>query len=157
MLANLVPIGSVVIEVGTQTGKWARTILDDIKPSKLHVVDIDWTQFQNELFKEKEPVIIHDGSSWEVLEEFPDNHFDCIYIDASHEENHVRMDANVSVRKVKKDGIIIFNDYTTWSPYEVAPYGVLKVVNELLASGEWKVAGFTFHPWGYHDIAIIRK
>ena len=157
MLASLVSPGTEVIEVGTQTGKWARVILDDIKPAKLHVVDIDWSQFDNQLFQKHEPIVIHDGKSWEILETFPNNHFDLIYIDASHEENHVRLDANVSIRKIKQDGILIFNDYTTWSPYEVAPYGVLKVVNEILVSGEWKIAGFALHPWGFHDIALIRK
>lgn len=156
MFSQLVPKDSKIIEVGTQTGKWARDIIDVAQPSVLHVVDIDYSQFDQELFAKTDPITVHKGYSWDVLETFPDGHFDCIYIDASHEYSHVKRDAIISDAKLASNGILIFNDYTTWSPYEVTPYGVLKVVNEILSTGNWKIAGLALHPWGYHDIALIR-
>ena len=64
-------------------------------------------------------------------------------------------DARVAVRKVKPDGLLIFDDYTGRSPMEAIPYGVVAVVNELVAEG-CNVVGLALTPTGYFDIALAR-
>jgi len=59
----------------------------------------------------KDKVIISRGYSHINIHKFPDEFFDMIYIDANHEPDYVLEDAVVSFRKLKKGGILIFDDY----------------------------------------------
>jgi predicted O-methyltransferase YrrM len=54
-------------------------------------------------------------SNSEILN-FPDEYFDIIYIDGNHEPEYVLEDAVLSFRKLKQDGIMIFDDYGWGGP-----------------------------------------
>lgn len=54
---------------------------------------------------------IRRGYSHNEVPKFPDEFFDIIYIDGNHEEEYVLEDAVLSIRKLKKGGILIFDDY----------------------------------------------
>jgi len=56
-------------------------------------------------------VIFNRGYSNVELCKLEDNFFDIIYIDGNHEAEYVLEDAVLSFRKLKKNGIIIFDDY----------------------------------------------
>lgn len=58
-----------------------------------------------------EIVTIHKGYSDNVLNSFPDNYFDLIYIDADHSYESVKKDLDISYYKVKSGGIISGHDY----------------------------------------------
>jgi predicted O-methyltransferase YrrM len=59
----------------------------------------------------KDKIIIHRGYSHNKVITFEDDFFDMIYIDGNHEPEYVLEDAVLSFRKLKKGGIMIFDDY----------------------------------------------
>jgi hypothetical protein len=151
--------GGIVGEVGTQTGRFAKAIFDIAKPRRLDVFDLTLDRFMPGELAEpirRGEVVMHVGDSAALLATFPDQHFDWLYIDADHSYEGVQRDIAQAVKKVKETGVLVFNDYTLWSPLEGCRYGVLKAVNELAATGVWDFAYLALHPWGYHDVALRR-
>jgi predicted O-methyltransferase YrrM len=59
----------------------------------------------------KDRVTVCRGYSNNEIPKFQDNFFDIIYIDGNHENEYVLEDAVLSFRKLKKGGILIFDDY----------------------------------------------
>jgi predicted O-methyltransferase YrrM len=126
-------------------------------PKDLHLIDINYSQFNNEYIKiAKERVIKHQGDSATTLSRFPDQYFDLIYIDADHSLDGVRRDLQAAKSKVKRGGYLLCNDYTVWSPLEAQSYGVMYAINEFCASERWPVVYFGLHGLGYHDIGLRR-
>jgi predicted O-methyltransferase YrrM len=64
----------------------------------------------------KDRIVINRGYSNSEIPKFEDNFFDIIYIDGNHEPEYVLEDAVLSFRKLKKDGIMIFDDYGWGGP-----------------------------------------
>lgn len=64
----------------------------------------------------KDKIVINRGYSNTEIPKFEDNFFDIIYIDGNHEPEYVLEDAVLSFRKLKKDGIMIFDDYGWGGP-----------------------------------------
>ena len=64
----------------------------------------------------KDKIIINRGYSNNEIPKFPDNFFDIIYIDGNHEPEYVLEDAVLSFRKLKNNGIMIFDDYGWGGP-----------------------------------------
>ena len=152
------PVGGIVAEVGTQAGFFARRLLDEIDPERLDLFDLEFNTLRsnNPEVATDTRVRLHLGDSSTLLADQADASFDLIYIDGDHALDGVRRDASCSVRKIKPDGMLVFNDYTIWSPLEMDDYGVVPVVNAMLASGEWEVVYLALHPLMYCDIAIRR-
>jgi predicted O-methyltransferase YrrM len=65
---------------------------------------------------QKDKIVINRGYSNRVIPTLEDNYFDIIYIDGNHEPEYVMEDAVLSFRKLKKDGIMIFDDYGWGGP-----------------------------------------
>jgi predicted O-methyltransferase YrrM len=65
---------------------------------------------------EKDKIVIKVGYSNIEIPKFDDAFFDIIYIDGNHEPDYVMEDAVLSFRKLKKDGIMIFDDYGWGGP-----------------------------------------
>jgi hypothetical protein len=102
--------------------------------SKLYCVDPwedynDYPEYKNEqstIYKsfidnieksgEKDKIIIKRGYSNNEIPKFDDEFFDIIYIDGNHEPEYVLEDAVLSFRKLKKNGIMIFDDYGWCGP-----------------------------------------
>ena len=72
---------------------------------------------------EKDKIIIRRGYSHIELQKFEDEFFDIIYIDGNHEPNYTLEDGVLSFRKLKKGGIIIFDDYG-WGGPEMTKKGI---------------------------------
>jgi predicted O-methyltransferase YrrM len=156
-LLHYLPKNGVVAEVGTQTGYFARKIIDTTQPATLHTIDINWSVFEREKFLqeiENGVMQIYEGDSVAILSQFPDEHFDWIYIDADHSYNGVSRDIQCASQKVKPNGILVFNDYTSWSPLEAYPYGVSRAVNEFCLTQGWEFIFLALSTNGYHDVAI---
>ena len=69
-----------------------------------------------EVSGEKDKIIINRGYSNKEVCKFDDDFFDIIYIDGNHEPEYVLEDAVISFRKLKKNGILIFDDYDEIDP-----------------------------------------
>ena len=65
---------------------------------------------------DKSKIIINRGFSNLQIPKFQDDFFDIIYIDGNHEPEYVLEDAVLSFRKLKKNGIMIFDDYGWGGP-----------------------------------------
>jgi len=59
----------------------------------------------------KEKINVRRGYSNVEIPKFQDDFFDIIYIDGNHEPEYVLEDAVLSFRKLKRGGMMIFDDY----------------------------------------------
>lgn len=156
---ELLPRGGRVAELGTQAGRYARQILDVSHPDELHLFDLEFDTLRAHApgVAADSRVHLHLGDSSTELARLPDESFSWIYVDGDHSEPGVRRDAECAARKLRRDGILVFNDYTLWSPMEMTDYGIVPVVNGLLSDGVWEVVYFALHPLMYCDIALRRR
>lgn len=121
-LLDRLPKQAVCAELGTHEGTFAEAILRIARPRELHVVDIDLSRLRAAPELAADPaVVLHAQDSAACLAQFPDRHFDWIYIDADHSYPAVRRDADIALRKIKDDGFLVFNDYIFWSHEECCP------------------------------------
>jgi glycosyltransferase involved in cell wall biosynthesis len=169
--------GQAVAEVGVALGDFSEFLLRALEPScfvaidlfKIHEIAELWGRPTSEIFgngshldyyrrrfaRYGDRIRIEEGLSQEMLARYPDDTFALIYIDAGHDYENVRRDAELAALKLKQDGVIVFNDYTM-SDLEGTSYGVVPAVNELVAGGGWRVVGFALQPHMFCDIAIRR-
>ena len=73
-------------------------------------------------------IILIRKNSDEVFNLLKDNFFDLIYIDGNHTFNFVKLDITNSLKKIKKDGIIVCDDYASPGWWDD---GVTKAVNKM--------------------------
>ena len=156
-LLERLPKQSVCAELGTQEGRFASAILRTTHPCELHIVDLDLSKLEcRECLVADSAVTLHEMDSAACLKQFPDNYFDWIYIDADHSYQAVRRDADVALRKIKKDGMVVFNDYILWSHEEMVPYGVVAAVNEICIEHNLAWVYFALNDSMYCDVALRR-
>jgi len=155
---RVLPANGKIAELGTQAGWFAEQVMTVLRPRELHLFDleVDTLRRARPALAEHTSVRLHIGDSSIELAKLPDHYFDWIYIDGDHRLEGVRRDTKVAVDKIKPDGILVFNDYTVWSVLEFTDYGVVPVVNDLLASGEWAMVYIALHPLMYCDVALRR-
>ena len=173
---SMMPINMVVAEVGVAFGDFSRKILDNMHPSKFYAIDIfddsvkgmweknifeetnmthyEW--YKNRFSKEIAAEIVEQrkGYSWECLEQFPDNYFDYVYLDAAHDYISVSRDVEVLKRVVKAGGIIQFNDYIFYDYGVMVPYGIMPVVNKLVNDTKSEVLYYCLSLDGFDDIVV---
>jgi SAM-dependent methyltransferase len=156
ILAEL-PKGGIGAEVGTQHGYFARKLLDTVQPRELHLFDLSFDGFDKAGYLQRSDVVkTHQGDSANLLARFPAGSFDWIYIDADHRYEGVKRDIAVAKRVIKEDGLLMFNDFTYWSPLEAFDYGVAHAVCELCLDDDWEIVLFALEPWMYCDVALRR-
>ena len=152
------PKGGICAEVGTQEGFFAERMLAVVQPERLHLFDIDDAPLRargTDLLS-RPGVELHLGDSSTMLATFPDDHFDWIYIDGDHSYEGASRDIRVARTKVKPGGLLIFNDFTLWSPTECIDYGVPHAVCELSLNHGFNFVYFALHPHLYNDVALRR-
>jgi hypothetical protein len=138
-------------------GEFSREIVEIVSPTELHLIDQYLEPRARALASDPGGYIrLHEGDSADTLEAFPDEYFDWIYIDAQHSYEGVRRDIAVCRRKVKKTGLMLFNDYIPWSYVEMQPYGVMAAVNELCIDDGWEIVYLALPPHMYCDVALRR-
>jgi predicted O-methyltransferase YrrM len=116
------------------------------KDSKLYCIDpwVDYNEYseykgeQQKIFSTflknianctlENKVIINRGFSNNEIPRLNDDFFDIIYIDGNHEPEYVLEDAILSFRKLKKDGILIFDDYG-WGGPDLTQRGIDAFLN----------------------------
>lgn len=133
------PTGSICAEIGVFRGRWTRHILEVTRPRELHLIDAwwelygdffpdwgDYTEFGHlgtrrayddtqriiaETASTATKVVTHVGDDCEILESFPDEYFDWVYLDTSHTYDDTTRELEVLSRKVKRDGFISGDDW----------------------------------------------
>jgi hypothetical protein len=75
---------------------------------------------------------VHRTLSHQAAPLFPDEHFDWIYVDASHFYDDVKVDLEAFWPKLKRGGYIAGDDYDRRGIWE---HGVTRAVDEFIASG----------------------
>lgn len=75
---------------------------------------------------------VHRTLSHLAAPQFPDEHFDWIYVDASHFYDDVKVDLEAFWPKLKRGGYIAGDDYDRRGIWE---HGVTRAVDEFIASG----------------------
>ncbi|MDJ0600260.1 MAG: class I SAM-dependent methyltransferase [Crocosphaera sp.] len=139
-LVEMLPKQSVGAEIGVHTGNFSQKIINSIAPKELHLID-PWEYQTSDTYAEawyggqaKEgqktmderysgvcdrfsqeiqagQVTVHRGYSTDILEQFPDEYFDWIYIDGNHLYEYVLKDLELSFKKTKSGGFITGDDY----------------------------------------------
>lgn len=61
------------------------------------------------------------GESVELLTRFPRGHFDSVYVDGDHRAPHALTDIILSWRALKKNGVMVIDDYL-WKRGELEPH-----------------------------------
>ncbi|MGH7801501.1 MAG: class I SAM-dependent methyltransferase [Thermodesulfobacteriota bacterium] len=159
VLLERLPKGGVVAEVGTLHGEFAHQILHIVEPRELHLIDHEIQPTVRKMADDpslRRRLHIHHRDSVEALDSFTDQYFDWIYIDAQHTYDGVKRDIGAACRKIKSDGLLIFNDYTVWSYVEMQPYGVVAAVNELCIEDGWEILYLTLPSHMYCDVGVRR-
>jgi Methyltransferase domain len=172
------PPGPRLAEVGVALGAFSKFLIQNLKPSafhgfdlfQLHHVEYLWGEktsdvmrglthvdfYREEMINTGLTVTVHEGSSHLTLESTEDEYFNMIYVDAEHTYAEVKRDAEIAVRKLAPQGILVFNDYIMYDPFQKADYGIVPVVNEMVVNRGWKVIGFALQKHMFCDIAICR-
>ncbi len=165
------PMNARVAEIGVADGNFSECILKINQPEKLHLIDC-W-EYQNDSeyqldcndvsqkeqerrfrfvkkrFRDNPDVKIHREYSLVSSQKFPNHYFDWIYLDANHSYRAVKEDLNAWYPKVKTDGIISGNDYTS-KPY----YGVIPAVDKFAKEQGLVMFLLDCDPW--HSWALAK-
>lgn len=149
-LMKSLPSPDRVLEIGTKHGDNANWILQETQPQEVHIIDPKMFRFRHNDAR----FFLHEGLSTDVLPTLRDYYFDWIYVDGDHSYEVVTEDLNWSKRKLKPNGIIICNDYTSWDCRAVWEYGVQRAVNEFCMYHDWEIIGMGLEPFGRHDVAL---
>ena len=158
LIKNL-PRRGRVAEIGTFRGQFARAMIEACDPEELHLFDLTFEHLAHDYF---DPLVaqgrvrLHVGNSSATLSAFPDHYFDWIYIDGDHSYDVVSRDITVAKTKIRHDGYLVFNDYTTFSPLELIQYGVQRAVNDLCLTEDFEIIYFALGDHGYHDVCLRR-
>lgn len=72
---------------------------------------------------------IYRGCSGDVLDKFPDQYFDWVYIDGNHLYEFAKLDLELSLKKTKINGFIMGDDYAEGGWWQG---GVKKAVDEFI-------------------------
>ena len=159
--------GGKVAEIGVNCGDFSELILKIVEPERLHLIDI-WNSamYPESLWKEvcakfREPV--NDGKVWihrkfsiEAADDFENDYFDWIYLDADHSYDSVSGELAKYAPKIKHDGIIAGHDYTQGHWEELCKYGVIEAVHEFCVKYEWELVYLTVEPTEGQSFAIRR-
>lgn len=179
MMARVeLPRAPVVTEVGVGVGDFSAFLLEQLQPRlfnaidifRMHEIDDFWgvprrqimgDRTHAEFFRHRFATLgdrmrIYEGDSRVCMELLEDGSQDLIYIDANHDLEPVRAEAEIATRKIKNEGVVIFNDYIVYDHLIRIPYGVVQAVNELVLTGQWRIVGFALHHSMFCDIAIRR-
>ena len=151
-MLEFLPRNGIVAELGTFHGNFARRILEISSPTELHLVDVDFTEF-NPQGLQNASVRRHEGLTTQVMESFRDEMFDWIYVDADHSFDGVMADACTAASKLKPEGYLVFNDFAHIDP-KLGRYGVHRAVVDFMLENQWPLKFFAYQASGLYDVAI---
>ncbi|QDT08364.1 class I SAM-dependent methyltransferase [Planctomycetes bacterium K23_9] len=158
---------AVVAELGVNRGEFSETIIQELAPEKLHLVDIWHTERYNDgLYREIQAkfateiesgkVEIHRDLSTDAAPAFADDYFDLVYIDTDHSYETTRDELNAYASKVKPNGILSGHDYSMGNWVGSFRYGVIEAVHEFCVQSNWELRYLTCEPLESQSFAIRR-
>jgi len=171
--------GAHVAELGVGFGGYSSQILSDAHPSKfdaydifnLHEIPMLWGKPSSEIFGGKTQqkyyedkfkdalnsgiMNIYPGDSSTQLNSRPPETYDVIYIDGDHTIKGAAKDTAASLRAIKSNGILVFNDYVVYDKTGEM-YGVVHAVNDLCVNHGWRVLYLALQSEMFCDIALVR-
>ncbi|MDY6974293.1 MAG: class I SAM-dependent methyltransferase [Thermodesulfobacteriota bacterium] len=171
-LQSVIPPGGIGAEIGVQKGFFTHSIIDSIKPSRLHLIDPwyligekwPWAEtnkstckaLQNVIYwfhKElvRGDIILHIGFDQDVLQTFSDNCLDWVYLDTSHSYEDTKHELKLLSRKVKANGIIAGDDW--FSNPEHPFFGQCLAIREFVSKSDYKILASSDDD---HQWAIIK-
>ncbi len=89
-----------------------------------------------------------------MLAQFDNETFDWIYVDADHTYRGVKRDIEAAAPKIKKGGLIIFNDFARISRSSLGVFGVHQAVCEFAVNERWPFEYFCFQGDALYDVAL---
>ncbi len=110
--------GRTVLETGGfmgTTSAWLALTLESMGGGILHIAEIDPSraaiiEARMESIRPGEDAIIHRGDVMDVIRASPDDYFDFVWLDDSHEQQHVAAEIEALWPKVKRGGLIVGHD-----------------------------------------------
>jgi hypothetical protein len=149
------PKASIGAEIGVYRGDFTAQLLAHIPLSKLHLIDCWWTlgseAYEHEWFEgtstreayeqalqvADDRCEFHIGDDLEILPSFPDDYFDWVYLDTSHEYEHTLDELQILRAKVKLNGLIAGDDWFPDPAHEF--HGVYRAVTEFCELSGWEI------------------
>lgn len=144
-LIELIPKNSIGVEIGVFKGDFSKILLKTIQPQILYLID-PWEGIIGSGDKNGDNIEQINGDLYyvnniipqflfipqvkilrhysDVINTFPDEYLDWVYVDGLHEYEFVKHDLESSYKKIKDGGCIMGHDYNLSFP------GVIRAVNE---------------------------
>lgn len=143
---------SVIVEIGVDTGNYSAFLEEQFSPKEFVLIDMNFSRFQVQ--NHRSCMRRLQGYSAKSIPTLDDESVVFAYIDGGHEYATVSDDINKILPKMKKGGIIQFNDYATFNLRFGLPIGVRSAVNHLINSKKVNIVGLGLCPMGFDDIAV---
>ena len=180
MLKKIILANGVYAELGVFDGAFSREIIDTLNPKSLILIDyfqgaigsgdqdgnnfhtIDLNKKYYELlkqYKNHSSIKIIKGDSTEELNNFSNNYFDMIYIDADHSYEGCKKDLNVAYKKIKNGGWILGHDYA-FNPKKTKnkwDFGVKRAVDQFCIRHQLSINAKALDGCVSYDIQIVGK
>ena len=175
------PKNAIIAELGVAFGDYSEKILKVTKPRLFDAYDLFMfhksiiamgrqtvTIFQGQTHRnyyEKRfakyilegKLRVFEGDGKKQMRNRDEQFYDVIYIDANHNYDNVKKDTEIATRCLKREGILVFNDYIMFDHKSNKQYGIVPVVNALCVLDGWRVRYFALHKEMFCDIALIRS
>lgn len=150
-----VPQGGVICELGTLKGDYSRAILERTQPRALHLVDVTFEACAADVLAHP-AVTRHEMLTTTYLAGCADECFDMIYVDADHSYAAVSADIAAAAPKVKRGGLLAFNDFARIIRPGLGQFGVHQAVCEFMARENWPMVFFCMNGEALYDVALRR-
>jgi hypothetical protein len=147
------------VELGTEQGLYAETLLQANPSLHLHCVD-PWLAYEGYREHVSQPkldgffeatqaklsnfhVTYHRKTSADALLDFADHSLDFVYVDANHTFEHVAHDVSKWEKKVRRGGILAGHDYRRHrpGPYQCHVVEVVTAYTQAYAINPWFILG----------------
>ena len=112
--------------------------------------------FRQRLAPLSDKVNVHRGSVAQSFKRLPSDFFDLIHLNSSLDFDELTVHANEAARLLREGGLLLFKNYTLQDPFQRTDYGVVPVVNSMVVSQGWRVAGFVLQKHLFCDILLTR-
>ena len=149
MVAELFQYGNI-LEVGTETGKFANFLLSLPGLDNLTTIDIDYSLFEP---SPQANLKCLQGFSDKMLTNLSED-FSLIYLDAAHDYSNVKKDLAAMCHLLKPGTILVFNDFAIIDQ-NFGRYGVHRAASEFINESKCSVVGLALEKNAQYDLAVI--
>lgn len=94
------------------------------------------------------------GKSIDMLEAFPDEALDWVYIDTDYSFHSTFAELKIAASKVKAQGIIAGHDFCTGNVVTPVPYGVVEACAKFVVDFDWSYRYITLESDGHFSFAL---